>query len=98
MITLTLTDISTRTPQFIEHIKNGDFIRIMENGQTVADVLPGNSAKKHFDTVINRLAVEGKAIPPKHNTRLPKPRTMEEDSRIEWKSIYEDTKADRIEL
>jgi antitoxin (DNA-binding transcriptional repressor) of toxin-antitoxin stability system len=98
MITVSLTDINNRFSQFLQYVKAGEKVRIVEEGQAVADIvlsdkdLPEKTVKEQFD----RLVEAGKMIPAKNNKTLKMPKITEKERNIDWGKIYNETRMDRF--
>jgi antitoxin (DNA-binding transcriptional repressor) of toxin-antitoxin stability system len=97
MIMVSLTDINNQLPQFLQYVRKGEKIRIVEEGKAIADIiLPDNDSQKSMvEDKFSLLIKEGRMIPAKNTRVLKMPKITEKERNIDWESIYNETRADR---
>jgi antitoxin (DNA-binding transcriptional repressor) of toxin-antitoxin stability system len=97
MIMVSIVDINDKLPQFLQYVKNGEKVRIVEEGKAIADIiLPDNdSSKSSIEEKLNELIKEGRIIPAKSHKLLKMPVITERDKNLDWENIYDDTRSDR---
>jgi antitoxin (DNA-binding transcriptional repressor) of toxin-antitoxin stability system len=98
MITVSMADINNQLPQFLQYVKAGERIRIVEGGQAIADImLPDNDYQKSgVEEKFSPLVKEGRMIPSKNSKLLTMPKITEKEKNIDWEGIYNETRSDRF--
>jgi antitoxin (DNA-binding transcriptional repressor) of toxin-antitoxin stability system len=98
MITVSITDINNQFSQFLQYVRAGEKVRIIEEGQAIADIiLPNNDPpKKTAEEKFCQLTEEGRMIPAKNKKILEMPKITEKEKNIDWEKIYNETRTDRF--
>jgi antitoxin (DNA-binding transcriptional repressor) of toxin-antitoxin stability system len=98
MITVSMTEINNQLPQFLQFVRNGEKVRIVDEGQIIADIVsPDNDSPKNtVEEKFKQLIKAGRMMPAKTNKLLKMPKITEKEKSINWEKIYNETRADRF--
>jgi antitoxin (DNA-binding transcriptional repressor) of toxin-antitoxin stability system len=99
MITVGVRELKNQLSQYLQYVKDGEKIIVTEHNRIIAEIIVPE--KKNVNIGIKekfeQLKKEGKMVLSKQNkTLVKKPQITEAEKKIEWKSIYNEVRADRF--
>ena len=96
MIRVGVKDLKNQLSQYLQHVKNGEKVIITEHNRVIAEMNLPQKEKKltSLEEKLKRMSKEGYIIPAKRKKSYAEIPEIKE--KLDWKSIYNETRADRI--
>ncbi|GHV81074.1 hypothetical protein AGMMS49944_28650 [Spirochaetia bacterium] len=98
MITASILEIRGQLSHYLQYVKNGERIGIIEENHIIAEIsMPDAEAKTNIPAEQYRqLVASGRIIPAKSHELLEKPAISDLDKQIDWVTVYNENRADRL--
>ena len=96
MIRVGVKDLKNQLSQYLQYVKNGEKVIITEHNRVIAEInLPlKEKIMTSLEEKMKKMSKEGLIIPAKRKNSYAE--IPEIKVKIDWKSIYNDIRADRI--
>jgi antitoxin (DNA-binding transcriptional repressor) of toxin-antitoxin stability system len=102
MITASVLEIRDQLSHYLQYVRNGERIGIIEENHIIAEIsMPESTVRPEAKTNIpaeqyRRLVASGRIIPAKSHELLEKPTISDLDKQIDWVTVYNENRADRL--
>ncbi|GHV87745.1 hypothetical protein AGMMS50267_01050 [Spirochaetia bacterium] len=101
MITASVLEIRDQFSHYLQYVKNGEKIGIIEKNRIIAEISMPESVRLEEKTNIpgkqyRQLVALGRIIPAKSREPLEKPAISDLDKQIDWATVYNENRADRL--
>jgi antitoxin (DNA-binding transcriptional repressor) of toxin-antitoxin stability system len=95
MVSVGVRDLKNQLSQYLQIVKNGEKVLITEHNKIIAEIsLPEEGqGPSEIEESLKKLISMGKLLKAKRNSTLGK--LQKNKVKIDWESIYQDTRAER---